>query len=117
MPLPAIIDVATRDLFTSEQELRARYTDAQVVHVIRLRDMYNWMLSNPDAHDRQFIEQCRSRYQLSRSQSYEDLALIKKLLPTLSQASRDFHRWKANEMLLETYRMAKARKDTKTMIL
>jgi hypothetical protein len=77
--------------------------------------MYNWMLSNPDAHDRQFIEQCRSRYQLSRSQSYEDLALIKKLLPTLSQASRDFHRWKANEMLLETYRMAKARKDTKTM--
>ena len=41
MPLPAIIDVATRDLFTSEQELRARYTDAQVVHVIRLRDMYN----------------------------------------------------------------------------
>ena len=115
MPLPAIIDVATRDLFTSEQELRVRYTDAQVVHVIRLRDMYNWMLSNPDAHDRQFIEQCRSRYQLSRSQSYEDLALIKKLLPTLSQASRDFHRWKANEMLLETYRMAKARKDTKTM--
>jgi hypothetical protein len=115
MPLPAIIDVATRDLFTSEQELRTKYTDAQVVHVIRLRDMYNWMLSNPDAHDRQFVEQCRSRYQLSRSQSYEDLALIKRLLPALTQASRDFHRWKANEMLLETYRMAKARKDTKTM--
>lgn len=115
MPLPAIIDVASHDLFTPEAELRTRYVEAQVAHVLRLREMYNWYLSNPDAHDRQFIDECRSRYQLSKSQSYEDLALIKRLLPALSTASRDFHRWKANEMLLETYRMAKARKDTKTM--
>lgn len=115
MPLPAIIDVASHDLFTPEAELRTKYVEAQVAHVLRLREMYNWYLSNPDAHDRQFIDECRSRYQLSKSQSYEDLALIKRLLPALSTASRDFHRWKANEMLLETYRMAKARKDTKTM--
>lgn len=115
MPLPAIIDVASHDLFTPETELRTKYVEAQVAHVLRLREMYNWYLSNPDAHDRQFIDECRSRYQLSKSQSYEDLALIKRLLPALSTASRDFHRWKANEMLLETYRMAKARKDTKTM--
>ena len=115
MPLPAIIDVASHDLFTPETELRTKYVEAQVAHVLRLREMFNWYLSNPDAHDRQFIDECRSRYQLSKSQSYEDLALIKRLLPALSTASRDFHRWKANEMLLETYRMAKARKDTKTM--
>ena len=115
MPLPAIIDVASHDLFTPEAELRTKYVEAQVAHVLRLREMYNWYLSNPDAHDRQFIDEGRSRYQLSKSQSYEDLALIKRLLPALSTASRDFHRWKANEMLLETYRMAKARKDTKTM--
>ena len=115
MPLPAIIDVATSDLFTSEQELRIKYADSQVNHLLRLREMYNWYLSNPDVHDRQFVEECRSRFQLQKSQSYEDLALIKRLLPALTQASRDFHRWKANEMLLETYRMAKARKDTKTM--
>ena len=115
MPLPAIIDVASHDLFTPEAELRTKYVEAYVAHVLRLREMYNWYLSNPDAHDRQFIDECRSRYQLSKSQSYEDLALIKRLLPALSTASRDFHRWKANEMLLETYRMAKARKDTKTM--
>ena len=115
MPLPAIIDVASHDLFTPEAELRTKYGAAQLAHVLRLRDMYHRYLSNPDAHDRQFIDECRSRYQLSKSQSYEDLALIKRLLPALSTASRDFHRWKANEMLLETYRMAKVRKDTKTM--
>ena len=115
MPLPAIITVATADLFTDEAPLRQKYQDVQVVHLLRLRDMYNWYLSNPDAHDRQFVDECRSRYSLCKSQAYEDLALIKKLLPALTQSSRDFHRWKANEMLLETYRMAKARKDTKTM--
>jgi hypothetical protein len=33
----------------------------------------------------------------------------------LSQASRDFHRYRYNEMILETFQMAKKRKDTKTM--
>jgi hypothetical protein len=37
------------------------------------------------------------------------------MLPHLAQASRDFHRWRYNEMILETYQMAKKRKDTKTM--
>ena len=37
------------------------------------------------------------------------------MLPHITQASRDYHRWKYNEMILETYQMAKKRKDTKTM--
>jgi hypothetical protein len=50
-----------------------------------------------------------------KSQAYADLSIIKSLLPLLSSASRDFHRFRFNEMILETYQMAKARKDTKTM--
>ena len=65
--------------------------------------------------DRQFITQEKDRFGISTTQAYADLAVIKMLLPLLSSASRDFHRYRANEMLLETYRMAKARKDTKTM--
>ena len=52
---------------------------------------------------------------LSDGAIYADLGIIKQLLPALSSSSRDFHRWKANQMLLETYAMAKKRKDTKTM--
>ena len=47
--------------------------------------------------------------------AYRDLGVIKALLPHLAQASRDFHRYRYNEMILETYQMAKKRKDTKTM--
>jgi len=112
--LPAI-DVCRLDLFTAEDELREKYTEPIVARVLRIRDEYNWFLSNPDAKDRQFVEAALSRYGINRTQAFSDLAIIKALLPQLAQASRDFHRYRFNEMILETYQMAKKRKDTKTM--
>lgn len=115
MSKPNIRDIAQRDLFTAEPQLVERYTPDQVAHILRLREMYSWFVANPDSKDRQFITQEKDRFGISTTQAYADLAVIKMLLPLLSSASRDFHRYRANEMLLETYRMAKARKDTKTM--
>ena len=115
MPLPATINVCQTDLFTAENELRAKYDEITVQRILRIRDLYSYVIANPDTKDRQFVERAVSMFKVSQSCAYNDLAIIKALLPMLSKASRDFHRWRANEMLLETYRMAKARKDTKTM--
>ena len=115
MGLPKLIDVCRADLFTGEAELRARYDAVTISRLLRVRDEYQWVLSNPDLADRQFVEEFVGRTGLSESAIYGDLAIIKQLLPLLSSSSRDFHRWKANQMLLETYQMAKKRKDTKTM--
>lgn len=115
MPLPSTINVCRADLFTAESELRAKYDEITVERVLRIRDLYRYAIANPDTKDRQFVERAVSMFKVSQSCAYNDLSIIKALLPMLSQASRDFHRWRANEMLLETYRMAKARKDTKTM--
>ena len=115
MPLPATIDVCRTDLFTPEEELREKYRPITVEHVMRIRDMYAWYIANPESKDKVFIDEFLSRYRISRALAYSDLGIIKTLLPLLSSASRDFHRWKFNEMILETYQMAKKRKDTKTM--
>ena len=115
MPQPNIRDIAQRDLFTAEPELRERYNQDGVAHILRLREMYSWFVASPDIKDRQMITQTLDRFHISRAEAYADLAIVKMLLPLLTSASRDFHRYRANEMLLETYRMAKARKDTKTM--
>jgi len=115
MPRQPIIDICRRDLFTAEAELYQKYNAEQADRVIRIRDMYTWFLANPDTKDRQFLDMSASRYGLHRTQAYADLAVIKLLLPLLASASRDFHRYRYNEMILETYQMAKARKDTKTM--
>ena len=109
------LDVCRVDLFTAEDELRQRYPEVIVARVIRIREEYNWFLSNPDAKDRQFVENAVSRHNISKVLAYSDLAIVKALLPHLTQASRDFHHYRYNEMILETFQMAKKRKDTKTM--
>ena len=108
MPFPAVQDVVTTDFFTAEDELRKSLPAASVERVLRLRELYNWVISNPD---------CKAigRFGICKTLAYDDLKIIKSVLPNITQASRDYHRWKYNEMILETYQMAKKRKDTKTM--
>lgn len=115
MSNPSTLDICRLDLFTAEDELRERYTESIVTRLLRVREEYNWFLSNPDAKDRQFVENAVSRFGISKSLAYNDLGIVKMLLPHLAQASRDFHRYRYNEMILETFQMAKKRKDTKTM--
>ena len=115
MPRQPILEICSKDLFTAEDELLEKYNAEQAQRVLRLRDMYNYYISNPDTKDRQFVDTAMSRHGIMKSQAYADLSIIKSLLPLLSSASRDFHRFRFNEMILETYQMAKARKDTKSM--
>ena len=109
------LDVCRVDLFTAKEELMQRYPEVIVARVMRIREEYNWFLSNPDSKDRQFIDNAVSRFGISKVLAYSDLSIVKALLPHLAQASRDFHRYRYNEMILETFQMAKKRKDTKTM--
>lgn len=115
MARPKTVEICKRDLFTAEAELMERYGPETVQKLLRVREEYTWFMANPDAKDRVFINEVRSRFGIGVTQAYADLSLVKALLPSLSSASRDFHRYRFNEMILETYQMAKARKDTKTM--
>lgn len=101
MAYPNALELCRSDLFTKEDELRQAYPQLLVDKVLRVRDMYNWCIANPDAKDRQFVEQELSRYDISKVVAYSDLAIVKTLLPTLATASRDFHRWRYNEMILK----------------
>ena len=113
--MPSTIDIAQKDLFTNQDELLKRYTPQVVERLLRLRDLYNWMLAYPETPDKDVVGQHSKKFGLAMSVAYSDLGVIKVLLPNLSRNTRDFHRWRFNEMILETYKMAKARKDTKTM--
>ena len=115
MPTPNAIEVCRADLFTKEAELQQRYPQVIVDKVLRVREMYQWFISNPDGTDREFVAEVCQRHGIHRTTAYSDLAVVKSLLPMLSTASRDFHRWRTNQMLLSTYKMAEKRKDPKTM--
>lgn len=115
MPPPRIIDVARTDLFTPQSVLEQRFDSKTVSALMRIRDEYQWTLANPDKPDRAFVDTMVARHGMSERAVYADLAVIKQLLPALQSSSREWHRWKANQMLLETYEQAKRRHDTKTM--
>ena len=115
MPTPNALEVCRTDLFTKESELLERYPQPIVDKVLRVREMYQWYIANPDGTDREFVAEVCQRHDISRVTAYSDLAILKSLLPMLATASRDFHRWRYNEMILATYKMAEKRKDTKTM--
>lgn len=115
MSYPNAIEVCRAELFTKEIELRDRYPQALVDKILRVREMYNWFIANPDGTDREFVAEVCQRHGIHRTTAYSDLAVVKSLLPMLGSASRDFHRWRTNEMLMNTYKMAEKRKDTKTM--
>ncbi|WP_289769197.1 hypothetical protein [Muribaculum intestinale] len=113
--LPSPLEACKVDLFADESELREKYPVAIAARVMRLREMYNYWLANPSMKDRQLRDTIMSRFGVSQSTAYSDINIIHQLVPMLSQKSREYHRALANEMYLETYAMAKARKDTKAM--
>lgn len=115
MPTPSALELCRTDLFTKEDELRERYPQSVVDKVLRAREMYSWFISNPDCTDREFVAELLQRHDISKVTAYSDLAVVKTLLPLLASSSRDFHRWRFNEMIMNTYKMAQKRKDTKTM--
>lgn len=65
MGFPAVQDIVQVDLFTSEEVLREKYPDVSVERVLRLRAMYNWFISNPESKDKEFVDECLSRYGVS----------------------------------------------------
>ncbi len=67
MPQLNTIDICRADLFTSKSELELRYTDMVVARIMRIREEYNWFLSNPDAKDRQFVENAMARFGIEKS--------------------------------------------------
>jgi hypothetical protein len=115
MALPSTIEACKLDFFDSEEDLRKKYPAHLAERIMRVREIYNYWLANPDAKDRIIRDRIMSKYNVSQSAAYSDLAVLHQLIPLFSQKSRDFHRARFNEMILETYAMAKARKDTKTM--
>ena len=102
-------------LFADIDELRGLYPEGTVMGILRVRELYNEMVRNPSMTDRALVKLDVDRHGVSRPTAYNDLAALKAALPGIGREGREFHRWRAKEMLLETYKVALAKKDVRTM--
>ena len=96
-----------------EEELRVKRVDEQVIRrVIRLRDIYNFMLRNPLKKDREYIDYIQATYKdeqgkpLSKRKAYEDIEILHAIIGNLQQCTKEWHRWRFNNMIMEGYAIA-----------
>ena len=111
------IDIYADNLMLPEAELQANRVSPQVItRVIRLRDVYNYMLRNPLKKDREYIDYIQARWQedgkpLSKRKAYEDLEILHAIVGNLQQCTKEWHRWRFNNMIMEGYAIALRNED------
>ena len=112
------IDLYSDNLMLPEDELRARQVAPQVVQrIMRLRDIYNYMLRNPLKKDREYIDYIQANYKgsddkpLSKRKAYEDIEILHAIIGNLQQCSKEWHRWRFNNMIMEGYAIALRKED------
>ena len=107
------IDTYADNLMLSESELLEKGVDRQViVRIFRLRDIYNYMLRNPLKKDREYIDYIQASYHdedgkaLSKRKAYEDIEILHAVIGNLQQCTKEWHRWRFNNMIMEGYAIA-----------
>lgn len=117
MPLPAIVETAEQYLFVDIDKMVAAGVPAITANrIVRLREVYNYWLSFPNKKEREIVQRIISSGNVSRSQAYEDLGIIKILLGNLNKSTTDYHRYRFIEMISRAYAKAEAAGDTRSMV-
>lgn len=109
------IDICKVDLFTDKDVLLTRYDAARVDRLMRLREMYVWAVEYPSKPEREFIRHFAQRFPLSTAQLYNDLSLVKTLVPLFAEKNKDYYRWKVSQVLETVIEKAERDGDLKTM--
>lgn len=106
------IDIYAVNLMKPEEEMRNdRVAEEVIGRVIRLRDVYNYMLRNPLVKDRTYVDYIESRYGVTKRTAYSDLEILHAIVGNLQQCTKEWHRWRFNNMIMEGYAIALRRQD------
>ena len=112
------IDIYADNLMLPVEELRAKRVEEQTItRIVRLRDIYNFMLRNPLKKDREYIDYIQAHYQdgdgkpLSKRKAYEDIEILHAVIGSLQQCTKEWHRWRFNNMIMEGYAIAVRHED------
>ncbi len=90
---------------------------AQQMHYDRLRDAYTHWLSNPLLSDNRMRDYLMATHQVSTSQAYRDITLIKMLFGSVQVSNKEQMRYKANYLYDAAAAAAMAGNDAKAKAL
>ena len=104
--------IAKEHLFSSVEEMQKAHLPAPTQQrLLRIRDIYNYMLQYPRLEDKDVILELRKRHSIGTSVAYEDLRIIKVLLGTFNQVTKDYDRYFFRQRALEGFELARQTQD------
>lgn len=110
MSLPVNIDKYAEFLPLDSSELRLQMVpEDTIMRVERLRELSSYWRSYPSTSPKELVNRCMQLFKVGKSQAYDDVHLLKILIGNLEATTKEFARWRVNQMIEED--RAAARRD------
>ena len=115
MARPDSLELFTQALFDVEKKKALSDSDIQLLE--RVRDVYTFWLEKPTLTDTNIRDYLMVNFAVSKSQAYNDIAMIKAVLGSVPTATKEFYRYKANHILDQAHAAAMSGNDNKAKAL
>ena len=114
MAKPEIYDICVKHLYDDKNKL-THLAPQQLDKLLRIRSAYTMMLEFPSKRDREIILHLQNNFGIDRTAAYDDLRVIKDLLGSINKQSKDWHRFRFNNMIENNYRIAELKQNPVAM--
>ena len=108
MSLPVNIDQYAEFLPVDSSELRLQMVpEDTIMRVERLRELSSYWRSYPSTSPKELVTRCMQLFHVGKSQAYDDIHLLKILIGNLEATTKEFARWRVNQMIEEDRQAAR----------
>lgn len=102
MSVPVNIDQYSEYLPVSSDELRQQLVPEDTIQRIeRLRELSSYWRSYPSTSPKELVTRCMQLFKVGKSQAYDDIHILKILIGNLEATTKEFARWRVNQMIEE----------------
>lgn len=108
MSVPVNIDEYSEYLPVSSDELREQLVPEDTIQRIeRLRELSSYWRSYPSTSPKELVTRCMQIFHVGKSQAYDDIHILKILIGNLEATTKEFARWRVNQMIEEDRQAAR----------
>lgn len=117
MPTQNTLAICQEHLFSDVDKMQAAGVSQTIQErIVRIRDVYNIWLQNPARRTRELVVMEQDKYNIHKSEAYDDIKIVRLLLGDLNESSKEFHRWRFNEMILRAIELAEKKDDVRSLV-
>ena len=108
MSVPVNIDQYAEYLPVDSSELRLQMVpEDTILRVERLRELSGYWRSYPSTSPIELVSRYMQLFHVGKSQTYDDIHLLKILIGNLEATTKEFARWRVNQMIEEDRQAAR----------